>query len=85
MASKNNFNINVFARKLLGQIVFCYFLQEKKWLGASKKEKFYKLLINDKKNQKNKINLILLNKIGKAFYAKNFGLKKIKNLNFQTL
>ena len=50
-----------------------------------KKEKFYKLLINDKKNQKNKIDLILLNKIGKAFYAKNFRLKKIKNLNFQTL
>lgn len=45
-----------------------------------KKEKFYKLLINDKKNQKNKINLILLNKIGSAFYAKNFKLIKIKNL-----
>ena len=50
-----------------------------------KKEKFYKLLINDKKNQQNKINLILLRKIGKAFYAKNFELKKIKNLTFQTL
>lgn len=50
-----------------------------------KKEKFYKLLINDKKNQNDKINLILLSKIGKAFYAKNFELKKIKNLVFQTL
>ena len=50
-----------------------------------KKEKFYKLLINDKKNQNDKINLILLNKIGKAFYAKNFELIKLKNLIFQTL
>ena len=50
-----------------------------------KKEKFYKLLINDKKNQSNKINLILLNKIGKAFYAKNFQLEKIKDLISQTL
>ena len=50
-----------------------------------KQEKFYKLLINDKKNQNNKINLILLNKIGKAFYAKNFELIKLKNLIFQTL
>ena len=49
-----------------------------------KKERFYKLLINDKKNQNDKINLILLSKIGKAFYAKNFELKKIKNLTFQT-
>ena len=42
-----------------------------------KKEKFYKLLINDKKNQNAKINLILLSKIGKAFYAKNFELTTI--------
>ena len=44
------------------------------------KEKFFKLLINDKKNQNDKINLILLSEIGKAFYAKNFELKKIKKL-----
>ena len=50
-----------------------------------KKEKFYKLLINDKKNQNDEINLILLNKIGKAFYAKNFELIKLKNLISQTL
>ena len=50
-----------------------------------KKDRYYKFLINDKKNQNKKINLILLNKIGKAFYAKNFELKKIKNLVLQTL
>ena len=50
-----------------------------------KKEKFYRLLINDKKNQNGKINLILLNKIGEAFYAKNFELNQLKKLVLQTL
>ena len=50
-----------------------------------KKEKFYKLLINDKKNQNDKINLILLRKIGRAYYAKNFELNKVKNLILQIL
>ena len=49
-----------------------------------KKDKFYNLLINDKKNQNKKINLILLSKIGKAYYAKNFKLTDIKNFIFQT-
>lgn len=35
-AAKNNIDINAFAKKLLGQIVFCYFLQRKGWLGAKK-------------------------------------------------
>ena len=30
---KINLNITVFAKKLLGQIVFCYFIQKKGWLG----------------------------------------------------
>jgi len=33
-AAKNNVDLNPFAKKLLGQIVFCYFLQRKGWLGA---------------------------------------------------
>jgi len=37
-ASKNNIEIDTFAKKLLGQIVFCYFLQRKGWLGAKKGE-----------------------------------------------
>lgn len=49
-----------------------------------KKNRYYNLLINDKKNQNKQINLILLNKIGKAYYAKNFRLIDIKNLIFQT-
>lgn len=36
--NKNNINIDVFAKKLLGQIVFCYFLQKKGWLGAKENE-----------------------------------------------
>ena len=34
--SKNYIDIDTFAKKLLGQIVFCYFLQRKGWLGAKK-------------------------------------------------
>ena len=29
-----------FSKRLLGQIVFCYFLQKKKWLGETKENKF---------------------------------------------
>lgn len=35
-SNKVGLNINVFAKKLLGQIVFCYFIQKKNWLGAGK-------------------------------------------------
>ncbi len=35
-ASKNNINTSNFAKKLLGQIVFLYFLQKKGWLGVTK-------------------------------------------------
>ncbi len=37
-ASRNNIDIDTFAKKLLGQIVFCYFLQRKGWLGAKESE-----------------------------------------------
>jgi hypothetical protein len=37
-SSRSDVNIDTFAKKLLGQIVFCYFLQRKGWLGASKSE-----------------------------------------------
>ena len=37
-ASKNNIDIDTFSKKLLGQIVFCYFLQRKGWLGAKRGE-----------------------------------------------
>ncbi|OGB89441.1 hypothetical protein A2625_00465 [candidate division WOR-1 bacterium RIFCSPHIGHO2_01_FULL_53_15] len=35
-ASRNNIDIDTFAKKLLGQIVFLYFIQRKGWLGAAK-------------------------------------------------
>lgn len=35
-ASKNNIDTESFAKKLLGQIVFLYFLQKKGWLGVPK-------------------------------------------------
>ena len=39
-AKKINLEINYFAKKLLGQIVFCYFLQKKGWLGVDKNKSF---------------------------------------------
>ena len=39
-AKKINLEIGHFAKKLLGQIVFCYFLQKKGWLGVEKDKTF---------------------------------------------
>ena len=41
-ARKINLDTNFFARKLLGQITFCYFLQKKGWLGVPKDKNFGK-------------------------------------------
>lgn len=35
-----NITSDFFSKRLLGQIVFCYFLQKKKWLGVTKEKKF---------------------------------------------
>ncbi|MDD5658577.1 MAG: N-6 DNA methylase [Actinomycetota bacterium] len=37
-ASQNGIQLEIFAKKILGQIVFIYFLQKKGWLGAEKGE-----------------------------------------------
>ena len=39
-AKKFNLKTGNFAKKLLGQIVFCYFLQKKGWLGVDKNKPF---------------------------------------------
>jgi len=49
--SSNKINIEIFAKKLLGQIVFCYFLQKKGWLGAPEGSEIYKGDINFIRNQ----------------------------------
>lgn len=38
-AEKHGLRLEIFAKKLLGQIVFIYFLQKKGWLGAKKGER----------------------------------------------
>ena len=43
-------------------------------------DEFYKLILTDKKNINNSINLILLKKIGKAYYKRGLTIKKIKSL-----
>ncbi len=35
-----NITSDFFSKRLLGQIVFCYFLQKKKWLGVNKEKRF---------------------------------------------
>ncbi len=49
--SKNKIKIDVFAKKLLGQIVFCYFLQKKGWLGAKENENINQGDLNFIRNQ----------------------------------
>lgn len=39
-AKEINLEIKHFAKKLLGQIIFCYFLQKKGWLGIKKNKQF---------------------------------------------
>ena len=46
----------------------------------TKNNKFYQIIANDKKNINNKINLVLLKKIGKAYYKRGLDINKIKNL-----
>lgn len=63
-ATKNNLNTENFAKKLLGQIVFLYFLQKKGWLGVPKEKSwgegdkfFLRHLFDDcLKNNKNYFN-----------------------------
>ena len=42
--------------------------------------KLYKAITADKKNINNKINLILLKKVGEAYYKRGLNIKEIKNL-----
>ncbi len=49
--SKNKIKIDVFAKKLLGQIIFCYFLQKKGWLGAKENENINQGDLNFIRNQ----------------------------------
>ena len=43
-------------------------------------DKLYRTIIADKKNIDNKINLILLKKIGKAYFERNLNITKLKSL-----
>ncbi len=82
-AKKNKLNVANFSQKLLGQIIFCYFLQKKGWLGVDKNKKFgsgdFDYLRNQfdqiNKNKKNFFNDFLefffydgLNKQNKNYY-----------------
>ena len=42
--------------------------------------KLYKAIAADKKNTNNKINLILLKKVGEAYYKRGLNIKELKNL-----
>ena len=48
--------------------------------NMTRKKNFYNKLKNDKKNLNGKINLILLNNIGKAYFARNFKINNIINI-----
>jgi len=42
-----------------------------------KSKKIFEILLKDKKNTNNKINIILLKKIGSSFYARDLSLDKL--------
>ena len=42
--------------------------------------KLYKAITADKKNTNNKINLILLKKVGEAYYKRGLNITELKNL-----
>ncbi len=48
--SKNNLNAELFATKIMGQILFTYFIQKKRWLGANENEKVFKGDVNYLRN-----------------------------------
>ena len=50
-AKINKIDIDVFAKKLIGQIVFCYFLQKKGWLGAKINEEIFEGDLNFIRNK----------------------------------
>ena len=54
-AGQKKIEIKTFAKKLLGQIVFCYFLQKKGWLGVSKNKSFGTGNLNFIRNRFNEI------------------------------
>ena len=45
-----------------------------------KNNRIDKIILKDKKNLNNKINIVLLSKIGSSFFARNINLKTIKNI-----
>ena len=45
-----------------------------------KNDKLYNIIATDKKNVNNKVNLILLKRIGKAYYQRNLNFVKLKKL-----
>ena len=45
-----------------------------------KNDRLYKIIATDKKNVNNKVNLILLKRIGKAYYQRNLNFSKLKKL-----
>jgi adenine-specific DNA-methyltransferase len=86
----SDLKVEIFTRKLIGQIIFCYFLQKKAWLGAIKESKieegdldFFRNKFNECiKNNKNFFNDYLevlfyegLNKDNKDQFCKNLQCK----------
>ncbi len=53
---KYSLDLDLFSKKIIGQIVFCYFIQKKGWLGASKNQKIFEGDVNFFRNQFDKIN-----------------------------
>ena len=81
LAAKISYKINKISKNQLEDLIL-HFKNAKLRINSNmiSKNKFYNKLLNDKKNLNEKINLILLNDIGKAYFARNFKINEIKDI-----
>ena len=81
LAAKISYRMNNIKRSELDDIIYHF---KQAGLPYSTKSminnKLYKVITADKKNTNNKINLILLKKVGKAYYKRGLNITELKNL-----
>ena len=81
LAAKISYKTNKISKNQLLDLII-HFKNAKLPIDSNmiRKDQFYMKLANDKKNKNEKINLVLLKKIGCAYFARNFDINSIKNI-----
>ena len=81
LATKISYRMKNIRRSELDDIIY-HFKQAGLFYSTKSmiNNKLYKAIIADKKNTNNKINLILLKKVGEAYYKRGLNITELKNL-----